>query len=71
MLGVSVVPVEDVADDGTLSGWLAACGITAALVRPDGYVFGTADGDPAVLVRAVNDRLCLIPHAAAIHEGAA
>ena len=71
VLGVSVVPVEDVADDGTLSGWLAACGITAALVRPDGYVFGTADGDPAVLVRAVNDRLCLIPHAAAIHEGAA
>ncbi len=69
-LGVSVIPVEDVADDGTLSGWFAARGVTAALVRPDGYVFGTADDDPAVLVRAVNDRLRLITHAATIHEGA-
>ncbi len=34
--------------EGVVAGWMQRHGCTAALVRPDHYVFGTADGDAAV-----------------------
>ncbi|WP_347304632.1 bifunctional 3-(3-hydroxy-phenyl)propionate/3-hydroxycinnamic acid hydroxylase (plasmid) [Croceibacterium sp. TMG7-5b_MA50] len=34
--------LDDVADDGTLAGWLDTHGAASVLVRPDHYVFGTA-----------------------------
>jgi 3-(3-hydroxy-phenyl)propionate hydroxylase len=52
--GVSVVALSrqpdpgEVADtDGTYDQWFAELGVTAALIRPDGYVFGTARDDVA------------------------
>ena len=56
-LDVSVVAVAEVADDGTLSGWLARHGVVAALVRPDFYVFGTAIGSIVALVEAAREAL--------------
>lgn len=69
-LDIAVVAVADVADGGTLSRWLGERGATAVMVRPDGYVFGTAAGDVTALLDATRYRLCLVPHAAANHEGA-
>ena len=46
-LGAGVADV-----DGALTAWLRGHGVTAALSRPDGYVFGTAEslaGIPALL----------------------
>ena len=42
---VTVVDIEEIADDGTLARWFADRGVRAALVRPDHYVFGTAGDD--------------------------
>ena len=68
---MAIVAVADIADGGTLSRWLGERGATAVLVRPDGYVFGTAAGDVAALLDAARRRLRLIPNpAAAIREGA-
>lgn len=58
-LPVTVIPVDTIADDGTLARWMSSRSVTAVLVRPDAYVFGTATGDPAPLVQAAWRQLCL------------
>ena len=71
MLGIAVVPVAEIADDGTLVDWLNGHSASAVLVRPDGYVFGTANDDFASLISSVRERLRLTPNCAApINEGA-
>jgi hypothetical protein len=43
-LGAHVVGLDELYDlDGRLTGWLAAAGAAAALIRPDFYVFGAVD----------------------------
>lgn len=56
---VTVIVVDDIQDDGTLVRWFADRGVTAALVRPDHYVFGTAAGSLALLFAAARDALAL------------
>jgi 3-(3-hydroxy-phenyl)propionate hydroxylase len=58
-LSVKVIVVDDVDDDGTLARWFADRNVTAALVRPDHYVFGTASGSLAPLFAAARDALAL------------
>jgi 2-polyprenyl-6-methoxyphenol hydroxylase-like FAD-dependent oxidoreductase len=57
-LGGRVVPVgPDVDVDGTYRSWLTAAGRQTALLRPDGYVFGSGGvGDRARLVEALLSR---------------
>lgn len=44
--------------DGIVAGWFAANGCTAALVRPDHYVFGAADTENMVeLLGGIEQRL--------------
>lgn len=42
--GVTIVPLDTLADDGAIAEWLAAHGADAVLLRPDHYVFGTGAG---------------------------
>ena len=49
-LDVTVVEIDVVGDDGTLSAWLDARGVSAVLVRPDAYVFGSTADDPGALL---------------------
>ncbi len=50
VLPVTIVDVAGIGDDGTLDRWLERHGVDFALVRPDAYVFGTGNGDPAALL---------------------
>jgi 2-polyprenyl-6-methoxyphenol hydroxylase-like FAD-dependent oxidoreductase len=53
--GARVVVLEDLEDlDGRLTAWLDEHGVAAALVRPDGYVFG-AVAAPASLPALIDD----------------
>ncbi|MGR6808659.1 bifunctional 3-(3-hydroxy-phenyl)propionate/3-hydroxycinnamic acid hydroxylase (plasmid) [Sphaerotilus natans] len=47
--------------DGVVQAWFARHGVTAALVRPDNYVYGTASGpdDTAVLLQSLAQALSL------------
>lgn len=70
--GITVVSVADVADDRTLSRWLADRHVRAVLVRPDHYVFGTTDGDIAGLIRSAEIHLHSVRHPAdTLQEGTA
>ncbi|MDR6790779.1 3-(3-hydroxy-phenyl)propionate hydroxylase [Sphingomonas sp. BE138] len=68
-IGATTIALADIVDDGTVSRWLADRAVTAALIRPDHYVFGTTAGDPADLIRIVHDQLHIHSHHAAF-EGA-
>ncbi|WP_422058150.1 bifunctional 3-(3-hydroxy-phenyl)propionate/3-hydroxycinnamic acid hydroxylase [Sphingomonas sp.] len=45
------IVADTLADGGAVMNWLGARGAGAALVRPDHYVFGTATGDGADLLK--------------------
>jgi hypothetical protein len=53
-LGMTIASLEEAAPrgvrdvDGRLTGWLVRHAASAVLVRPDFYVFGSADGAEAV-----------------------
>ena len=54
--GISVIDVRSLADNGAVAEWLDRRGVSAVLVRPDHYVFGTAN-DSAALVAALRQSL--------------
>lgn len=58
-LGLAVIDVASLGDGGKLADWLQDRGATAAIVRPDAYVFGTADDDGAGLIGALVAKLGL------------
>jgi len=49
-LEVEVIDVSTLDDGGAVRDWLEARCVRAAVIRPDFYVFGTADDDPASLI---------------------
>lgn len=56
-IGIRVIDASALADGGALAAWLAGRGATAVIVRPDSYVFGTAEAAPGDLVVALAGRL--------------
>jgi 3-(3-hydroxy-phenyl)propionate hydroxylase len=55
---VTTVDVSTLADEGVLRSWLATRGISAAIVRPDFYVFGSsASDDTDALIGALEQKL--------------
>lgn len=41
-IDIAVFDAQEIGDDGSLKGWLAQRDATAAIIRPDAYVFGTS-----------------------------
>jgi 3-(3-hydroxy-phenyl)propionate hydroxylase len=46
---LSVIDASELGDDGAITAWLTARDISAVLLRPDFYVFGTGDDAPALI----------------------
>lgn len=57
---VIVIDVATLDDGGAVAAWLDARQVSAVLVRPDFYVFGTTSGDPQALI-AQRDALLSSP----------
>ncbi|MBB4086978.1 bifunctional 3-(3-hydroxy-phenyl)propionate/3-hydroxycinnamic acid hydroxylase [Sphingomonas carotinifaciens] len=64
-VSVTLVDATTIGDDGTLRHWLQARGSRFVLIRPDAYVFGTADAEPAALLERLHRALHLCPAVAA------
>jgi 3-(3-hydroxy-phenyl)propionate hydroxylase len=58
--GVTVIDVDTLDDGGAVAAWLDARRVSAVLVRPDFYVFGTTSGDPAALIAERDARLASV-----------
>ncbi|MDE1914843.1 MAG: bifunctional 3-(3-hydroxy-phenyl)propionate/3-hydroxycinnamic acid hydroxylase [Sphingomonadales bacterium] len=50
--GITVIPLDTLADGGAVARWLEARGAQAVLVRPDHYVFGTGTPESLIARRA-------------------
>lgn len=60
-LDVTVLAAGGFDDGGAIQAWLTARGAIAVLVRPDFYVFGTADRNPARLLEALASHMGTAP----------